>query len=114
MALPNNGGIFIHEGYNCTPVLVPTAQSIPMSTSDSTTVYSAISSLSPALELIDTLTAGSTTLVISDVRILASSTVDIYTDVFGVNPTNAVLSDGYITLTFDIQENDLGVKVRIS
>lgn len=45
MALPNSSGIFIHEGYNCTPVLVPTAQSIPMSTSDNTTVYSAVDTI---------------------------------------------------------------------
>ena len=114
MALPNNNGVFIHEGYNCSPIIVPTAQSIPMSTSDSTTVYSAISSLSPAVEITDTLTAGSTTLTISDVRIFATSTVDIYTTVYGVNPTNAVLADGSITLTFDSQQSDLGVKVRIS
>ena len=45
MTLPNNGGIFIHEGYNCTPTVVPTAQSIPMSTSDNTTVYSAVDTI---------------------------------------------------------------------
>ena len=38
MALPSNNGIFIHEGLNCSPVVVPTAQSIPLSPSDSTSV----------------------------------------------------------------------------
>lgn len=45
MALPSNNGVFIHEGYNCSPIIVPTAQSIPMSTSDSTTVKSAIDTI---------------------------------------------------------------------
>ena len=45
MALPSNNGVFIHEGYNCTPIVVPTAQSIPMSTSDNTTVKSAIDTI---------------------------------------------------------------------
>ena len=40
MALPSNNGIFIHEGLNCSPNYVPTAQSIPISTSDNTTVKS--------------------------------------------------------------------------
>ena len=42
MSLPTTNGIFIHNGYNCTPSLVPTAQNIQMSASDSTTVNSAI------------------------------------------------------------------------
>ena len=44
MALPSTNGIFIHEGYNCTPTIIPTAQSIPMSTTDNTTVNTAITS----------------------------------------------------------------------
>ena len=40
MALPSSNGIFIHEGLNCSPNYVPTAQSIPISTSDNTTVKS--------------------------------------------------------------------------
>ena len=42
MALPSNNGIFIHDGLNCSPVVVPTAQSIPMSPSDSTSTKNAI------------------------------------------------------------------------
>lgn len=38
MAIPDTNGIFIHNGINCSPAVVPTAQSIPMSPSDSTTV----------------------------------------------------------------------------
>ena len=42
MSLPNTNGIFIHNGINCSPAVVPTAQSIPMSPSDSTTVKTAM------------------------------------------------------------------------
>lgn len=65
-------------------------------------------------ELTDTLTSGSTTLTISDASITATSTIDIYTDVFGVQPTNAVVTSGQIVLTFLAQNSDLSVKVRVS
>lgn len=42
MAIPDTNGIFIHNGLNCTPPYVPTAQSIPMSPSDSTTVKTVV------------------------------------------------------------------------
>lgn len=38
MPLPNTPGVYIYNGYNCTPTLLPTATSIPISPQDSTTV----------------------------------------------------------------------------
>jgi len=38
MPITNNNGVYIYNGYNCTPNLLPTAQSIPMSPSDHTPV----------------------------------------------------------------------------
>lgn len=61
-----------------------------------------------------TLTAGSTSVTLSDASISSSSTIDIYTDVFGVNPTNVVVSAGSVVLTFEAQQSNVGVKVRIS
>lgn len=60
-----------------------------------------------------TLTAGSTSITLSNVAILTTSTIDIYTDVWGVNPTSVSLITGSITLTFDAQANDLAVKVVV-
>lgn len=40
MPLPNTPGVYIYNGYNCTPTLLPTAASIPVSPQDSTTVAS--------------------------------------------------------------------------
>ena len=65
-------------------------------------------------ELTGTLTAGSTSLTLSNAGILASSTVDVYTEVFGINPTDVVVATGSVTLTFEEQGVDLGVKVRVS
>lgn len=42
MPLPSSNGIFIHDGLNCSPAYIPTAQSIPMSPSDSTTVKTVV------------------------------------------------------------------------
>ena len=60
-----------------------------------------------------TLTAGQTSLTLSDASITTSSTIDYYTDKFGVSPTNVVVTTGQIVLTFPAQSADLGVKVRI-
>ena len=61
-----------------------------------------------------TLTAGNTSITLSDSSITTSSTLDYYTDTFGVNPTNVSVSTGSVTLTFEAQQSNLGVKVRVS
>lgn len=63
--------------------------------------------------LIGTLTAGQTTLEFTSSSIGADSLLDIYTDKYGVNPTNVVSSAGTATLTFEAQDSDLNVKVVI-
>ena len=61
-----------------------------------------------------TLTAGSTSITLSDASITPTSTIDIYVSVFGIQPTNAVVSTGSITLTVLAQASDISVKVRVS
>lgn len=61
-----------------------------------------------------TLTAGSTSITLSDASITTSSTIDIYVSTFGIQPTNAVVATGSITLTFLAQASDISVKVRVS
>lgn len=63
--------------------------------------------------LTGTLTAGNTTLTLSNASILTTSTIDIYTDTWGVNPTDVTVSAGTIVLTFDEQENNVAVKVVV-
>jgi hypothetical protein len=78
-------------------------------------INSAFSALSACgfVEVTGTLLAGSTTLVLSDASITSTSTLDVFTDVYGVSPTDMVASTGSVTLTFEAQESDLGVKVRV-
>lgn len=65
-------------------------------------------------ELSGTLTAGETSLTLTDSSITTNSLYDIYTSVYGVNPTDVTVTTGSITLTFAVQQSDLGVKVRVS
>lgn len=65
-------------------------------------------------DITGTLEAGETTITLSDADITSNSTVQPFTDVFGLNPTNMVVANGSVTLTFDAQQDDVRVKVRIS
>ena len=64
-------------------------------------------------ELTSTLTAGQTTLTFTDSAITSNSTIDVYTSVYGVNPNDMTVSSGNLTLTFDVQASNIGVKVVI-
>lgn len=66
------------------------------------------------VDVTGTLEAGQTEITLSNASITPNSTIDYYTNVFGVNPTNAVVSAGSVTLTFEARATDLGVKVRVS
>lgn len=80
------------------------------------TVFGAINELNSIgnyVTLSGTLEAGETSLTIADNRITTDSMIDIYTDVFGVNPTAVSVSAGSITLDFEEQASDLGVMVNL-
>lgn len=64
-------------------------------------------------ELTDTLEAGETELTIEDAKILATSTVDIFTSEWGISPENVEVSEGEVVLTFEALEDDIDVKVRV-
>lgn len=61
-----------------------------------------------------TLTAGNTTLEISDSLIEENCLIDVYTDILGVNPTNIVVVNRKVTLTFEAQASDLNVRIEVS
>lgn len=65
-------------------------------------------------EITGTLTAGNTSLVLQDAAITTSATYDYYTSVFGVNPVAVVVTTGSMTLTFEAQQTNIDVKVRVS
>lgn len=89
-----------------------TAYSILTLNTDSKNVIGAINEVK-GTELTGTLTAGQTTLSITDAAILTTSTIDIYTDVFGINPEDVQVTTGSITMTFPVQASNIGVKVVI-
>lgn len=61
----------------------------------------------------ETLPAGDTTITIISSQIAIGSTVDIYTDVYGLEPTNVAVTAGQIVLTFDAQGVDVHLKVKV-
>lgn len=73
-----------------------------------------VNKIFPWTELTGTLTAGNTSLVISDSSITTDSVIDYYTDTFGVEPTDITVATGSVTMTFEAQQSDIGVKVRVS
>ncbi len=75
-------------------------------------VYGGAASLSYVVTGV--LTAGSTTLTFSNVPITSNSMIDIYTNVYGLNPTNVVVDNNSMTLTFEAQQTDVSVKVKVS
>lgn len=65
-------------------------------------------------ELTATLLTGQTTVTISDAAILTTSTIDIYSNVFGLSPEAVSVSTGSITMTFSEQSADVSIKIRVS
>ena len=63
--------------------------------------------------LLGTLKAGETMLSITSGLIKSSSTIDVYTDKYGVNPITVNVENNLITMTFLKQETDVKVKVVI-
>lgn len=68
----------------------------------------------PWTDVTGTLSAGETTLTLSDAAITTDSKVEYFTSVFGVEPTAAVVTTGQIVLTFEARQSNLGVTVRVS
>ena len=71
------------------------------------------SSIKNYTDLIDTLYSGDTTITFVHARITPDSTLNFYTDKYGVNPSDVFISAGLIRLTFTVLSYDLKVKVRI-
>lgn len=61
----------------------------------------------------ETLAAGDTTITITSSQIAIGSMVDVYTDVYGLEPTNVSVTAGQIVLTFNAQGVDVNVKVKV-
>ena len=78
-------------------------------------INSAFSALAPAgfVEVMGTLSSGATTCVITTSSITTTATYDIFCDVYGLAPESVGVLEGEMTLTFEAQESDVSVKVRV-
>lgn len=68
---------------------------------------------SVGIMLTDTLKAGSTSVTFYNTSITANSIIDIYASVWGVTPSNVVVSAGSCVLTFEAAETDMLVGIQI-
>lgn len=57
------------------------------------------------------LTAGETTVTISDENLTVNSTVEAWTSIDGVNYNSIVVNNGSVTLTYPAQESDMKIKI---
>ena len=69
--------------------------------------------ISTGLDVTGTLSAGSTSITLSSSKITTSSILDFYTSIYGVSPSEVVVSSGEVVLTFDSQDSDMVVGVKI-
>lgn len=68
----------------------------------------------PYKEVTGTLSAGSTSITLSDAAITTSSTIEIYTDPIELDHNDVTTTTGSTTITFDAQSQNITVKVRVS
>lgn len=65
--------------------------------------------------LTDTLTAGNTSITFTNDAITEDCIIDLYTDIYGVSPKTVDDSvTGQLALTFEAQEKDMRVRIKIS
>ena len=64
-------------------------------------------------ELTATLSVGATSVTFTNAAITSTAKIDVYTDTFGVNPTNQTVSGTTLTLTFKAQAAAVSVKVLV-
>lgn len=60
-----------------------------------------------------TSTSANTVYTFTDARITANSVVDVYTNIFGVSPSNVVLANGSCTVTFPAQSSAQSMTCKI-
>ena len=77
-----------------------------------TQINSSLADLTPT-ELTATLSAGSTSVTFTNAAITNTAKIDVYTDTFGVSPTNQSVSGTTLTLTFKAQAAAVSVKVLV-
>ena len=67
-----------------------------------------------AFEIITgTLTSGQTSITITDTSINTNSILSFFTSIYGVNPEAVSVTNGSVTLTFEAQESNMIVGVKV-
>lgn len=65
-------------------------------------------------EITGTLIAGQTTLIFNNAKITTSSTFNVFTDPYGAILNDIIATNGKLILSFEEQQSNVAVKVRIT
>lgn len=109
------GALVIYQGnlYRCTTAIT-VAGAWNASKWVATTAAAELVTINTNLNgLTGILTAGQTSITLSDARITTNSAFYPSTSIIGVNPTGATVATGSITYTFPVQVTDMGVRVVV-
>jgi hypothetical protein len=68
----------------------------------------------PYKELQGTLTAGQTSITFTDSVINSNRVIDYYPSIYEAIPTSITITSGSVVFTFEEQETDMTLKVRVS
>ena len=115
-------GVYVHDDSTNEKTVVEVARSMTLAqyqalSADEKKGVIAVTDDSPApyfTDVVGTLAAGATSITLSDASITLNSTIDLFTDTYGVNPSAISVAAGSITLTFTAQQAAVNVKVRVS
>lgn len=86
-----------------------------LNTADKTAVgaINEVLQIATGFVFMDTLIAGQTVVQFQDPVITENSTVELYTSIFGVMPNSVTTVNGSITIVFEAQSFNVGVKVVV-
>ena len=115
-------GVYVHDDSTNKKTVVEVVRSMTLAQYQALSVDEkkgviAVTDDSPApyfTDVVGTLAAGATSITLSDASITLNSTIDLFTDTYGVNPSAISVAAGSITLTFAAQQAAVNVKVRVS
>ena len=112
----NYGHVKLSDTYNSKVSSGAAANSVGASQNALYNAYNTLNNKVSAISYVEvsgTLTAGQTSIKLTNSAITTDSKFDFYTSIYGVSPTNVTVAAGSITLTFDAQKTDMNVEVRV-
>ena len=113
----NYGHVKLSDTYNSKVSSGAAANSVGASQNALYNAYNTLNNKVSAISYVKvsgTLTAGQTSIKLTNSAITTDSKFDLYTSIYGVSPADVTVASGSSTLGFDAQETNMNVEVRVS